>query len=305
MTIRHLQIFIEVYRTGSVTKAAERLHLSQPAVSNAIKELETYYGVMLFERMNRKIYITKAGLLLWQYANSILSQLEEVREIIRDEESTSGIRIGSNVAFGSLYLPAILSDFCKKYPDIPIFTRIENSSRMEKAVLHNELDFAIVDTPANAVLFHILPLCTEEMYLVYSPSCKALANQKSEEISLREAVRLPMLLREEGSGSRNIIQKMFMQTGGKPIIISESASTKALISLCLLGQGVLLLPDRLAAPYLESGQLRRLKVKDFNMTRSFVLIYHQSKYLTRSMQHFLKKMEQTDLSAIPLDNDFS
>lgn len=305
MTLRHLRIFIEVYRTGSVTKAAERLHLSQPAVSNAIKDLESYYGVMLFERMNRKIYITKAGLLLWQYANSILSQLEEVREIIKDEESTSGIRIGSNVAFGSIYLPAVLSDFCKKYPDIPIFTRIENSSRMEKAVLHNELDFAIVDTPANAVLFHCMPLCTEEMYLVYSPSCKKLANRKNEEISLREATRLPMLLREEGSGSRNIIQKMFMQTGGKPIIISESASTKALISLCLLGQGVLLLPDRLAEPYLETGQFRRLRVKDFNMSRSFVLIYHQSKYLTKSMQHFLDEMEQTDLSAIPGDSDFS
>src|SRR5699024_128386 len=109
MTLRHLKIFVEVYRTGSITKAAERLHLSQPAVSNAIKDLESYYGVMLFERMTRKIYITKAGLMLWQYANSILSQLEEVREMIKDEESTSGIRIGSNVAFGALYLPAVLS----------------------------------------------------------------------------------------------------------------------------------------------------------------------------------------------------
>ena len=98
---------------------------------------------------------------------------------------------------------------------------------------------------------------------------------------------------------------MFMQTGGKPTIISESASTKALISLCLLGQGVLLLPDRLATPYLESGQLRRLRVKDFNMSRSFVLIYHQSKYLTKSMQYFLDEMAQTDLSAIPADSDFS
>lgn len=305
MTLRHLKIFVEVYRTGSITRASERLHMSQTAVSNAIKELEAYYGVMLFERMNRKIYITKAGLMLWKCADSILSQLDEVKKLILDEECTSGIRIGSNVAFGSLYLPAILSDFCGKYPDIPIFTRIENSIRMEKAVLQNELDFAVVDTPANTMLFHCLPLCSEEMYLVYSPSCRALAERDDENIRLEEVTRLPMLLREEGSGSRRIIEKMFMQTGGKPAVVSESASTKALISLCLLGQGVLLLPDRLAVPYLQSGRFRRLKVTGFDMFRSFVLIYHQSKYLTKSMQYFLDEMQRTDFSAILADNDFS
>ena len=189
---------------------------------------------MLFERMNRKIYITKAGLMLWQYANSILSQLEEVREMIKDEESTSGIRIGSNVAFGALYLPAVLSDFCKKYPDIPIFTRIENSNRMEKGCAAQRAGFCHCGLPPPTPCFSTVCLCVPRKCTWFTAlPAKLSPTGKKEEISLKEATRLPMLLREEGSGSRNIIQKMFMQTGGKPTIISESASTKALISLCL------------------------------------------------------------------------
>ena len=274
MTIRHLQIFIEVYRTGSVTKAAERLHLSQPAVSNAIKELETYYGVMLFERMNRKIYITKAGLLLWQYANSILSQLEEVREIIRDEESTSGIRIGSNVAFGSLYLPAILSDFCKKYPDIPIFTRIENSSRMEKAVLHNELDFAIVEGSFDQQVYEGLVYYTQRFIPVAAPdySFSGPVHRMADLLEAR------LLVREPGSGTRGVLEQA-LEARNLNVhsfrYLTELGSLNLIKSLVCAGAGISFFYQPVVQAELDRGDLVEIPLEDGEIRHDFTFLWRR------------------------------
>lgn len=145
MTLKHLRIFAEVCRMESITEAAKNLNMAQPAVSNAIRELEAFYQVKLFERMNRRLYITNAGEYLRGYADSILTQFEESRDILQDIAASTRIRIGSNVSFGANYLPKIISDFQSIHPEIPLFTMIQNSSHIEDCLLHNELDFAIVD----------------------------------------------------------------------------------------------------------------------------------------------------------------
>ena len=104
MTLKHLRIFVEVCRMDSITKAAENLNMAQPAVSNAIRELESFYQVKLFERMNRKIYITSAGKYLCESADAILSQFDESKDVLLDIASSTKIRIGSNVSFGGYYL---------------------------------------------------------------------------------------------------------------------------------------------------------------------------------------------------------
>ena len=97
MTLKHLRIFAEVCRMESITEAAKNLNMAQPAVSNAIRELEAFYQVKLFERMNRRLYITNAGEYLRGYADSILTQFEESRDILQDIAASTRIRIGSNV----------------------------------------------------------------------------------------------------------------------------------------------------------------------------------------------------------------
>ena len=98
MTLKHLRIFAEVCRMESITEAAKNLNMAQPAVSNAIRELEAFYQVKLFERMNRRLYITNAGEYLRGYADSILTQFEESRDILQDIAASTRIRIGSNVS---------------------------------------------------------------------------------------------------------------------------------------------------------------------------------------------------------------
>ena len=298
-----VKTFLTVCRTLNYTRAAEELALTQPAVSQHITYLEREYGAKLFTYHRKKLELTPAGRVLRDglatMAHDDVLLHERIEEVAHG--ATVKLRIGMTLTAGEYVVARPLARCLGARPDIQITVRSGGTQHLMELLDAGTIDCAFVEGLFDKARYASRPFSSERLV----PICAAEHRFPRTPRTLEDLLGERLILREEGSGSRNIIQKMFMQTGGKPIIISESASTKALISLCLLGQGVLLLPDRLAAPYLESGQLRRLKVKDFNMTRSFVLIYHQSKYLTRSMQHFLKKMEQTDLSAIPLDNDFS
>ena len=107
MTLRHLEVFTEVCHLESITLAANRLNMAQPAVSTIIRDLESFYGVRLFDRMNRRIYITQAGTMLYNYAMSILSQLDDVKELLNESNASGTLRIGSNIAFAKAYYDSV------------------------------------------------------------------------------------------------------------------------------------------------------------------------------------------------------
>ncbi|MGN0159219.1 MAG: LysR family transcriptional regulator [Brotaphodocola sp.] len=298
MTIRHLHIFLEVCYAESITLAAERLNMAQPAVSTAIRELEQYYGVRLFDRMNRRIYITKAGTVLMDYANSILSQMDEVKNVISETSTTGTLRIGSNIAFAVSYLSDIIADFSKMYPSISIYTRIQSPRNLEDGLMHNELDFAIADRLTSHGAFHYQKLMQEEMRLVcspdlaikYFPELPASGNVKVP-ITLAQLTKMPLLLREIGSGSRDHMDLAFRSANLNPIIASESVSTPALLKLCLKGFGVLPLPASQASDLRTSHHLIEFSLTDIVLCRNYHLIYHQSKYLTRGMQMFIQHLK--------------
>lgn len=321
MTLKHLRIYREVCRMESITKAAESLNTTQPAVSTAVRELESFYQVKLFERMNRKIYITEAGKVLLEYADSILSQFDESKDILRDIATSTRIRIGSNVSFGSASLPNLIANFRKLHPEIPIYTTIANSSQIEEALLRNELDFAIVDRLNDNEKLRRMPFKEDQMCALCSPdfyypiSNKGVSehntpkgdfvNKQSmcqsnftmiDALSLRDFAHIPLLLREPGSGSRDMLDKIFHINGITPHIALESISTQALLEFCLLGQGVLFLSSEQAKRYIDSGQLIRLNLSDFDLTRQYDLIYHTKKYITKSMHRFIDFIQ--DISTI-------
>ena len=231
MTLKHLRIFAEVCRMESITEAARNLNMAQPAVSNAIRELETFYQVKLFERMNRRLYITNAGEYLRGYADSILTQFEESRDILQDIAASTRIRIGSNVSFGANYLPKIISNFQSIHPEIPLFTMIQNSSHIEDCLLHNELDFAIVDNLSSHAGIRQTLIKEESMVALCSPDFSFLPafsstflhshhihdksdsfRQLSPELSIQDFEKIPLLVREPGSGCRDMLDKRSHQS---------------------------------------------------------------------------------------------
>lgn len=304
MTLRHLNIFMEVCRSGSITRAAEELNMAQPAVSYAIRELESYYGVRLFERMNRRLYITEAGEQLMSYADSILVQFEEAKEVLKDRNAAAKIRIGTNVSYSVSKLPKLISGFRREHPEIPVYVRVENSAQIEEALIRNGLDFGIIDYPVKSELFFCDLLEEDPVTVACSPDFVMEAEgkiiegrqQKGMESAEEKAKtkeqktgELPFLLRESGSGLRNtadrIIQNM-EKKGICPVIVMESTSIQSLIGACMEGMGLLVLPRNVLRPYLEDGRLKEIPIGGVNLVRQYYLVYHKSKFLTKSMKAF-------------------
>ena len=294
MTLRHLEVFTEVCHMESITLAAERLHMAQPAVSTVIRDLESYYGVRLFDRMNRRIYITQAGTMLYNYAMSILSQLDDVKELLNESNASGTLKIGSNIAFAKAYLSSFISPFTKQHPNLSIYTRVQNPSNLEKSLLNNEIDFAIADKSTFSNLFcfehlakdHVGLVCSSrfaERYFFdqYEPGDSTI------ETTLEVLSELPFLLREVGSGSRDNIDQFFKDAGLTPKIMAESISPQVLIKMCHEGLGITTAPDSQIAGFKESGEFVELIVPGYEICRNYYLIYHKNKYFTYGMQLFL------------------
>lgn len=285
MTLRHLRIFSEVCRQESITLAAERMNMAQPAVSYAIRELESYYGTKLFERMNRRLYITESGEQLLLYADSILSQFDEARDVLRDVHAVTKVRVGTNVSFGISRFPEMLSEFSKQYPQIPLYTRVENSRQIEQHLMRNELDFGIMDYPLNPRFFVCHPVGRDIMTAVCACSYE-IRNR----VTLEELCEYPLLLREKGSGSRNMTEEFVEKYKRKLNILMESISVQSLIEVCSKGLGVLMISKSIVAPFMENYKLKEIKIQNTEVTREYYFVHHKSKFLTKSMKAFQEYM---------------
>ena len=145
MTFRHLEIFMSVYQNQSITKASKELHISQPSVSLAIKELEEKYQTPLFDRMNRQIYPTKKAHLLYNHSLQILSSLENMENEMY-EDHVENISFGCSVTMAQVFLPQLLKKLKMIYPTIHFHIIVNNLEYIENLLLKNELDFALIET---------------------------------------------------------------------------------------------------------------------------------------------------------------
>ena len=156
MTFRHLEIFMSVYQNQSITKASKELHISQPSVSLAIKELEKKYQTPLFDRMNRQIYPTEKAHLLYNHSLQILSSLENMENEMY-EDHLENISFGCSVTMAQVFLPHLLKKLKKLYPTIHFHIIVNNLEYIENLLLKNELDFALIELVKQNDGFTILP----------------------------------------------------------------------------------------------------------------------------------------------------
>ena len=129
MTLRHMKILVAVYQKGSVTRAAEALHLSQPSVSLAIKELEDYYGVELFTRMGRRIVPTECGNAFYGYAVHLVSLMDELETQMRNWDTLGTVRIGATITIGTVLLPGLVKQFQEEFPELKVEIRVCPAAR--------------------------------------------------------------------------------------------------------------------------------------------------------------------------------
>ena len=285
MTIRHLKIFITVCEEGNMTSAANKLFMTQPSISQAIKELENYYGVVLFERLSRKLYITSSGKKLYQYAKHIIKLFDEASNDLRQNSLQKKLIIGANYTAGVVLIHKYIKKFNKLYPNSEIMVNVNKSSILIEMIRKNELDLALIEEIKNKSDLIEDIFYNDHIVVVAHPKHHLFSKK---EVTASDIVNERLLLREKGSGVRNLFELRMNEIGlfFKPYW--ESTSTTALINAAENNIGIAVLPFQLIKDHIASGSLRELKVKDMDFNRKLAIVYHKNKLLTSAMKDFIK-----------------
>lgn len=291
MTRKHFTIFAEVCRFLNFSQAAEALNTTQPAVSLAVKELESHYGVALFERMNRRVYLTPAGEALLATAQDVLRGFQEAEETLGQGRPLA-LRVGANVSFGEAGLAQVLGRFRQEHPQVRLRALVANSDKIQSLLAENQLDVGIVDGLGVSERLRAQPLYQEDLVLAAAPG------RFPAPATVEELAALPLLLREPGSGLRSSVDRVFSQQGLAPQPLLESTSTAALAQAAKAGLGVAILPEALAQR--ESG-LQVGTVPEVRFFRQFACALHRQKAPSPALEAFLALLrDQTAAKMGPL-----
>ena len=280
MTLRHFQIFLHVCDEANMTRAAEKIHITQPSVSQAIKEMEDYYQVRLFERLGKRLFLTSAGQELMHYARHVISLTSQAETALRGFSSHSPLRIGATLSIGeSVFIP-LLSRLKEKLPEQPIFSRIHNTATLEQYLLQDELDIALVEGTVKSTYLREIPFMDDELLLVSAPGGKA-------KLSPQELANYAFILREEGSGTRNLFEDVMRAHQLSPKISGVYNNSASIKQAVISGLGITALSRRLVEKEIRDGSLIELTVPAIHFKRNFRLVHHVNKYITPSLQLFM------------------
>ena len=285
MALRHMKIFVCVCRENSITLAAKKLYISQPAVSNAIKELEDYYDIPLFDRISKKLYLTEAGKNVYNYALHISSLFEELEANIKNSDTIGTIKIGASITIGTHFMPDYIREFSLKYPDVETFVAIDSSDIIEQMVLDNELDFALIEGVIHSQNIISKDFIKDELIVICDLVNPLL---KKGTVSINDLSTQAFLMRERNSGTRELAESILLLHNISINPIWESSSTEAIINGVSKGIGISILPQQLVQESIERNQIRKLEVNGLEFNRQYHIIYHKNKYLTGAALAFIK-----------------
>ena len=283
MTIRHLEIFVQVYREKSITRAAEKLYMTQPAVSVAIRELEKQYDVALFERLGRRLYVTGAGEAL--YARAV-QMLEEFHGLEQGLERKTALRVGSSVTLGNFLLPRVAAEWQMRHPESPLQVTVANGGRLQQMLRDNLLDVAVIEGAVNGAELETRPFRQDRLVLVL-PQGHPLT--VPEHITLEQVLEYPLLVREEGSAGHRCLEQVLARRGLQADRRWESIDTLALLRAVAQGLGVAFLPRELAEG-MPGVVIRTLADEDF--CRENVLVWHRHKRLSAELLELMELLEK-------------
>jgi DNA-binding transcriptional LysR family regulator len=235
MELSDLNVFRTVVQAGGITRAAEKLNRVQSNVTTRIRQLEEQLGVELFIRAGKRLHLSPAGKVLLDYADRLLDLANEARESVHDIRPRGRFRLGSMESTASVRLPAPLTEYCRRYPDVQLELRTGNSYDLTGLILRGEVDAALTAGVIPEAPFEKLPAFEEEMVIV------AAANHPPIK-SPRDAVSRTVLVFEKGCPYRRKLEDWFALKGEMPERMIEMSSYHAILGCAVVGMGISMLP---------------------------------------------------------------
>ena len=290
MTIRHIRIFLGVCDHGcNTTRAAQALHMTQPAVSLAIRELEAYYGVRLFDRIGRRLALTEAEQRFQEYSRRIAALFDDMERELRNPDGLGLLRVGASITIGTQFLPHYIKAFSQRYPKVDVRAEVISSDRLEDRLLSNALDFALMEGVARSPAIRSEPYM-EDRLAVICP--KDGPFRQGQVLSVEQFQTRRLLLRERGSGTREEVERVRAAVTLTVEPVWEAMSTTALVSAVSCGLGIAVLPYRMVLEPLKRGLVSEIRVEGLEFRRSFRIAFHKDKYLTPLARAFLDLCRQ-------------
>lgn len=289
MTIRHFQIFTAVVDCKTMHKAAESLYISQPSVSQAIKELENHYQVTLFERYKKRLILTADGEKLLKHCRELLAQYDTLNLAMEESRRKPVLRIGAGVCVGEELLAELITGFESSYPGIRTEILVNNAERIEEAILSGSLDTGIIEGEVISQDIVLIPFYDDHMKVVASPDNPLSGKQQIAPESLGD---FDIITREQGSHARNVLLNM-LRAKGVPVHIKwECTNVQTIKQAVIAGQGISLLPAMATAKEAAQGRLCVLDVAGLNEKRTVHLAMHRNKHMSKELEAFLSYLRK-------------
>ncbi|HIQ98530.1 MAG TPA: LysR family transcriptional regulator [Candidatus Scybalocola faecavium] len=281
MTLRHLKIFVEVARTGKMSAAAQNCYISQPTVSQAIRELEEHYQVRLFERLSKKLFITPEGKTLFSYAVRTLEQYQQLEDAMNGMEKGNSLRLGATITIGTCLLPGIINDLDQAIHPLSQYTYVGNTHTIEEMLLKSQLDIGIVEGIVESPDLISIPIARDYLVLAAAPDHPI---ARMPQVHISQLKDYSFVLRESGSGTRKLFTDYMTRVNVPLQVICEAGCPDAIKRIVLYNRYLTAISVRLVENEMKSSSLKIFLNKENAWDRSFYLVYHKDKFVTEPMR---------------------
>lgn len=283
MTLRHYEIFQTVAETGNFTKAAQKLYISQSGVSHAIHELELQAKTPLFLRLSKSVQLTETGKLLLKEVQPLLAASRSLETRISRLEENAPLHIVSCITIASFWLPSVLSEFQKDWPDTPVEVSIVSAANALSALNQGAADLALMEGMLPPNPYECRRFDSYTMSAVCAPSFP----HPDLPMSVQEFAACPLLLREKGSALRDALDNALYLHGQTAYPMITSVNSNALLESAKAGLGIAWLPDLLTKPAVEQGTVVPLTIQGLSLANDLSVLYPKGKYLTEPLAALL------------------
>ena len=290
MSDRRLKVFHTVARLLSFTKAAEALHMTQPAVTFQVRQLEEYFNTRLFDRTHNKVNLTPAGERVSEFAERIFDLYSEMENSVRDltGEISGALTIGASTTIAEYMLPALLGEFKNRYPEINLRLKVSNTEGIVSMVEHNVIDLGVVEAPVSNKNL-IVEICHEDQLVVVASPDHDLVTRGGK-VRAADIKSIPFVCREEGSGTREVIMQYLADEGVNADDMNfclELGSPEALKGAVEAGMGISILSRSTIEKELKLNTLAELQL-DPPLSRPFSFVRQRQKFRVRVMEELLE-----------------
>ncbi|KMJ44091.1 DNA-binding transcriptional regulator YeiE [Xenorhabdus khoisanae] len=281
ITLRQLEIFAEVLKSGSTTQASQQLALSQSAVSASLTDLEGQLGVRLFDRVGKRLVTNEHGRLLYPKALALLEQAGEVEQLFKLE--LGALRLAASSTIGNYMLPEMLAKYRQDYPDTPLELNIGNTEDVIKAVAEFRVDLGLIEGLCHDPDLITQPWMKDELIIFSSPESSLLQR----DLTIEDLITAPWILREKGSGTREVLDHLLFSQIPRFNIAMELGNSEAIKHAVQYGMGISCLSRKVVQEQLKNGTLTELIIPGLSLNRNLYLIHHRQKHMSNALQKLL------------------